>query len=204
MCKNINVSKTCRHKCVYILIWATSWKNQQNGMCTQQRLRSAWASAQSDQSLLCAQWVAKDLSFLHVDSEDSDLTRRVPRLIWVFAGPTCHFVGFVMRRLICLKCADWKAKQTLLKQSDLGLHCLPRLVCRIFTVIRIIFLYCWWAHGAGGNAIIGLWNITCATSRENVSSRIFDQVRFKPAYSATETSYNLETLDRESIRIILP
>ena len=32
-------------------------------------LRSAWASAQSDQSLLCAQWEAKDPRFLHADSE---------------------------------------------------------------------------------------------------------------------------------------
>ena len=30
--------------------WAASWQNQQNGMCAQRRLRSAWASAQSDQS----------------------------------------------------------------------------------------------------------------------------------------------------------
>ena len=41
-------------------------------MCAQRRLRSAWASAQSDQSSLCARWVAKDLRFLHADSEDSD------------------------------------------------------------------------------------------------------------------------------------
>ena len=34
-------------------IWADSWQNQQNGMCTQQTLRSAWASIQSDQSLHC-------------------------------------------------------------------------------------------------------------------------------------------------------
>ena len=34
-------------------IWAASWQNQQNGMCAQRRLRSAWASAQSDQSLHC-------------------------------------------------------------------------------------------------------------------------------------------------------
>ena len=47
----------------------------------------------------CAQWVAKDLSFLHADREDSDQTGGMPRLIRVFAGPTCHFVGFVMRRL---------------------------------------------------------------------------------------------------------
>ena len=26
-------------------IWATAWQNQQNDMCAQQRLRSAWASA---------------------------------------------------------------------------------------------------------------------------------------------------------------
>ena len=47
----------------------------------------------------CAQWVAKDTSFLHADTEDSNQTGRMPRLIWVFAGRTCHFVGFVMRRL---------------------------------------------------------------------------------------------------------
>ena len=33
--------------------WAASWQNQQNGMCDQRRHRSAWASAQSDQSLRC-------------------------------------------------------------------------------------------------------------------------------------------------------
>ena len=57
-------------------------------------IRSVWS-----ESSLCAQWVAKDPSFLHVDSEDSDQTGRMPRLIWVFAGRTCHFVGFVTRRL---------------------------------------------------------------------------------------------------------
>ena len=39
-------------------------------LCAQGRLRSAWASAQSDPSLLCPQWVAKDSSFLHADSKD--------------------------------------------------------------------------------------------------------------------------------------
>ena len=53
------------------------------------------------ESLLCTQWVAKDPSFLHVDSEDSDQIGRMLRLIWVFAESTCHFAGFVMRRLKC-------------------------------------------------------------------------------------------------------
>ena len=52
------------------------------------------------ESLLCAQWVAKDPWFLHADSEDSDQTGRMPRLIWVFSECTCHFVGFTMMRLI--------------------------------------------------------------------------------------------------------
>ena len=33
-------------------------------------------------------------------SEDSDQRGWMPRLIWVFAGRTCHFVGFVMRLLV--------------------------------------------------------------------------------------------------------
>ena len=37
-----------------------------------------FASAQSDQSSLCTQWVAKDPSFLHADIEDSDQTGRMP------------------------------------------------------------------------------------------------------------------------------
>ena len=52
------------------------------------------------ESSLCDQWVATDPTFLHADSEDSDQTGRMPRLIWVFAGRTCHFVGFVLMRLI--------------------------------------------------------------------------------------------------------
>ena len=34
-------------------IWAASWQTQQNGMCVQWILRSAWALAQSDQSIRC-------------------------------------------------------------------------------------------------------------------------------------------------------
>ena len=65
-----------------------TWQNQQNKCVpikTQISLgiRPAWS-----ESSLCTQWVAKDLRFLHADSEDSDQTGRMPRLIWVFAGRT--------------------------------------------------------------------------------------------------------------------
>ena len=61
---------------VFLLYWmkiqkSHSTQNRQNDVCAQQRLRSARASAQSDQSSLCAQWVAKDLRFHHADGEDS-------------------------------------------------------------------------------------------------------------------------------------
>ena len=58
-------------------------------------IRPVWS-----ESSLCVQWVAKDPSFLNADSDDSDQTGRMPRLIWVLVGRTCHFVGFVTRRLI--------------------------------------------------------------------------------------------------------
>ena len=45
------------------------------------KIRPDWS-----ESSLCAQWVAKDPSFLHADSEDSDQTGRMPRLICVFNG----------------------------------------------------------------------------------------------------------------------
>ena len=44
--------------------------------------------AQSDLSSLCAYRVAKDPGFLHADSEDSDQTGRMPRLIRILAGRT--------------------------------------------------------------------------------------------------------------------
>ena len=40
-------------KSIRINIWASARQNQQNGMCTQWRLRSAWVSAPSDLSLCC-------------------------------------------------------------------------------------------------------------------------------------------------------
>ena len=67
------------------------------------------------ESSLYAQWVAKDRSFLYADSKDSDQTGRMPRLIWVFAGWTCHFVGFIMRWLINVHA------QTLSRARDVAL-----------------------------------------------------------------------------------
>ena len=56
---NIVASKVHVFNCLLTFLqrwinnWAASWQNQQNGMHVQQRLRSTWASPQSDQSLRC-------------------------------------------------------------------------------------------------------------------------------------------------------
>ena len=69
-------------------------------MCTLRRLRSAWASAQSDQRLRCPQEESLGAKLSIDCREDSDQTGQMPRLIQVFTVRTCHFVGFVMRWLI--------------------------------------------------------------------------------------------------------
>ena len=57
----LQVKYTRKYKCIYKTIqkiykWPSAWQNQQNNLCAQQRVRSSWASAQSDQSSLFAQW----------------------------------------------------------------------------------------------------------------------------------------------------
>ena len=91
-------------------------------MSAQRRLWSDWTDAQADLGLrwahrsfcwfcheTCPGWsesylsawrVTGSLAIKWVHSEDSDQTGRMPRLFWVFAGRTGHFVGFVMRWLI--------------------------------------------------------------------------------------------------------
>ena len=87
------------------------WQNEsphdntnKSGMSAQQRHRSACSSAKSDQSSLCTQWVAKDPSFLHADSEDSDQTGLMQRLISLRRAnmPFCWFCHEVAQ--IIMKC----------------------------------------------------------------------------------------------------
>ena len=64
----------------------------QNDLCALWRLRSAWASPQSDLSLCCPheETLGPWLSLEHTAKDWSD---------WVDAGCTCHFIGYVMHRL---------------------------------------------------------------------------------------------------------
>ena len=108
--------------------WAATWQNYKMSM-RPAKTQSAWASAQSDQSLLSA-W--RDLGALAthwVHSEDADQTGWMPRLIWVFAGRTvtllvlscggsiiytCYWLFYWWRSIdqVTLSLSDVKDKQT--------------------------------------------------------------------------------------------
>ena len=55
-------------------IWAASWQNQQYDCAPSEDSDQPGPPPVWSESSLCAQWVAKDPSFLHADSEDSDQT----------------------------------------------------------------------------------------------------------------------------------
>ena len=95
----INPSRTRENFLACEYTWAAAWQNQH--VCPV-KTQISLGMPPSDQSSLCAQWVAKDHRFLHADSEDwSDWVDA--RLISVYAGRTSHFVGFVVQRLILFR-----------------------------------------------------------------------------------------------------
>ena len=112
------------------MVWASAWQNQQNGMCTQRRLRSVWTSAQSDQSL---RWALNGLlrtQAFFMRTAKTDQTGQMSRLIWFFARRTCHFVGFVMRCLIYVdKCLHSDRKQNKTKKKKKAYLCLETISC---------------------------------------------------------------------------
>ena len=87
---------TCMWQISRLMAKPTKWSLRPAKTQISLGIRPVWS-----ESLLCAQWVAEDPMFLHADSEDSDQTGWMPRLIWVFAGLKGNFVGFVMRQLRC-------------------------------------------------------------------------------------------------------
>ena len=66
----------------------TTWQNQQNECAPSEDQISLGICPVWSESSQCTQWIAEDPRFPHADSEDSDQTGWMPRLIWVFAGHT--------------------------------------------------------------------------------------------------------------------
>ena len=74
-------------------------------------------------------------------SEDADQTGWMPRLIWVFAGRTDHFVGFVMRWLICVWWPMHTTQDLLLKDPFMqiwSIYTLQEQCCQ-FQALRVTF-----------------------------------------------------------------
>ena len=78
-------------------------------LCAQRRLRSAWTSAQSDQSLRCALNVQLRTRAFLMWTGKTGQTGRMPRLIWVFAWRTLILFVLSYRgsyKKICLRRFD--------------------------------------------------------------------------------------------------
>ena len=98
-----------------------------------------------------------------------------------------HFVGFVMSWLIyCKSCSSFLQHfntYNLLWSIKISK---PDLFCRFWCLSNVIFILTDLTYSITYNTTIS------DTSQENMSSVVSDQVRLKPACSATEISWTLE------------
>ena len=105
--QEMNCNKNARFEVVSILNLAAAWQNQHNDLCTQRRLRLSWASTQSDQGLFCPPEATVGPRLPTEHTSNTLIRQRMQRLVWVFAGRKCHFVGLVMRRFKMLLPRVW-------------------------------------------------------------------------------------------------
>ena len=104
----MNVWPSCPVRVEDSFIWAAAQQNQQNDLCTQWILRSTWASAQSDQSLLlawrsigslAAHWAHSNDWSDWVDAQAGDLS-----LHWTHRSFCwfCHVAAHIVISTLCL------------------------------------------------------------------------------------------------------
>ena len=129
------------------------------------------------ESSLCTQWVAKNPRFLHADSEDSDQTGRMPRLIWVFVEGTLILLVLSWGGSNCFTWISQKDESDLAQSQSCILTWWSFLLLLSFVVSNQE------QHGRS------------AGRRQNLSQVVrkpvfgfFYQIRLKPVCSATATS----------------
>ena len=86
--------------------WAATWQNQQNNCAPCEDSDQLGHPPSLIRVFAVRMKKAKVLRYplsakRRLWSDFMRIAKTMPRLIWVVAGRTCHFVGFVMRRLIC-------------------------------------------------------------------------------------------------------
>ena len=149
-------------------------------LCTQQRLRSAWAFAQSDQSLRCPQEESVR-PYLPIECiVKTDQTRWMPRLIWIFAG--CRVILLVLSwggsNLIC----DWSSNIITYGRFQISLEfeCLLTLIWTFHTIFTLLSLKQWLND-------IKIWT----ASSEFGTYRLCEQRRFRRACASAQSRQNL-------------
>ena len=82
-----------------------------------------------------------------VHSEDSDQTGRMPKLIWVFAGCTCHFVGFVTTQLISYHLSSlWLHVVVTKKSNDTPSRQRNFIACCFDVMLQYFFPFTVWCN----------------------------------------------------------
>ena len=131
----INLNKTYRKHQSHLMTKPTKW------LCTQRRLRLAWASTESGQSLHCAL-----NGKLRAQGFFKRKTGQMPRLIRVFAGCTCHFVAFVMRCLITrIVLGTTKPNKMICALSKVSNQ--PVHLCNLIRVLTVLCMKKLWVLG---------------------------------------------------------
>ena len=86
----LDLHSSMQNKLSYIVTKPTKWHVRP----AKTQIRPVWS-----ESSLSAWRKIGSLATHWSHSKDSDQTGWMPRLIWVFIGRTCHFVGFITMRL---------------------------------------------------------------------------------------------------------
>ena len=158
----LNCHHLCLTKCLMCPSEKNNWHDKTNKICApSKRLGSVWASAQSDQSLLCAQWVPEEPRYLHADSEDTDQTdlslhwanRSFCRFFYAAAQLTYHFTLWFQGG--CFSCLR---KQTLNDLRNLShkllLESMTLQSKRIYKTVKISQTFLISMKHIGGNSYI--------------------------------------------------
>ena len=155
-------------------------------------IRPVWS-----ESSLCTQRVAKGPSFLHVGSEDSDQTGRMPRLIWVFAGRTSHFVCFIMKRLVYIFV---KPAFSLVQERSQLLFIFPDICLDAHPHSALHSTRVHYSQIRRSSFQIWIFNVNWAASSEFGTYRLCKQRRFRQACASVQSCQNLGSESRGIFR----
>ena len=176
-------------------------------VCTQRRLRSAWASAQSDQSLLSPWRKLGSLATHWAISEDSDEAGRTPRLIRVFNGCTATLLVLLCRG----STLEEQARQVVFAQvkiqprrkSTINAH--PPSLISVFVICSIpidsiskksrLASFCSYMNNPGYKMSPSVWLVKNHSTVRCICCRwtLYPKINFQPIRSCFNAQANSQT-----------